>query len=150
MHTPPNPTCSRWYDHEWLKADYKPDSPPPPDPDCFTRPCQMLCFGFILRGLSNPGSLLAPSGSFQLRVVFGTLRVFPTQGRFWHPQGLSNSGSFLVPSRFFQLRVIIGTVRVFPNLRLLTVTLESTFVSADPSWYRVVLSGLTEILAILA
>ncbi len=22
--------CSRWYDHEWLKADYKPDSPPPP------------------------------------------------------------------------------------------------------------------------
>ncbi len=19
-------TCSRWYDHEWLKADYKPDS----------------------------------------------------------------------------------------------------------------------------
>ncbi len=28
LHTPPNPTCSRWYDHEWLKADYKPDSPP--------------------------------------------------------------------------------------------------------------------------
>ncbi len=28
--TPPNPTCSRWYDHERLKADYKPDSPPPP------------------------------------------------------------------------------------------------------------------------
>ncbi len=28
-HTPPNPICSRWYDHEWLKADYKPDSPPP-------------------------------------------------------------------------------------------------------------------------
>ncbi len=27
LHTPPNPTCSRWYDHEWLKADYKPDSP---------------------------------------------------------------------------------------------------------------------------
>ncbi len=23
-HTPP--TCSRWYDHKWLKADYKPDS----------------------------------------------------------------------------------------------------------------------------
>ncbi len=30
LHTLPNPTCSRWYDHEWLKADYKPDSPPPP------------------------------------------------------------------------------------------------------------------------
>ncbi len=29
LHTSPNPTCSRWYDHEWLKADYKPDSPPP-------------------------------------------------------------------------------------------------------------------------
>ncbi len=29
MHTPQNPNCSRWYDHEWLKADYKPDSPPP-------------------------------------------------------------------------------------------------------------------------
>ncbi len=30
-HTPasPNPTYSRWYDHEWLKADYKPDPPPP-------------------------------------------------------------------------------------------------------------------------
>ncbi len=28
LHTPPNPTCSRWYDHEWSKADYKPDSPP--------------------------------------------------------------------------------------------------------------------------
>ncbi len=28
LHTPPNPTCSRSYDHEWLKADYKPDSPP--------------------------------------------------------------------------------------------------------------------------
>ncbi len=27
LHTPPNPTCSWWYDHEWLKADYKPDSP---------------------------------------------------------------------------------------------------------------------------
>ncbi len=26
LHTPPNPTGSRWYDHEWLKADYKPDS----------------------------------------------------------------------------------------------------------------------------
>ncbi len=23
LHTPPNPTCSRWYDHEWLIADYK-------------------------------------------------------------------------------------------------------------------------------
>ncbi len=23
------PTCSRQYDHEWLKADYKPDLPPP-------------------------------------------------------------------------------------------------------------------------
>ncbi len=22
LHTPPNPTCSLWYDHEWLKADY--------------------------------------------------------------------------------------------------------------------------------
>ncbi len=32
LHTPPNPTCSRWYDHEWLKADYKPDSPHPPGP----------------------------------------------------------------------------------------------------------------------
>ncbi len=30
LHTPPNPSCSRWYDHEWLKADYKPDSRPPP------------------------------------------------------------------------------------------------------------------------
>ncbi len=30
LHTPPNPTCSRWYDHEWLKADYKPDSPTHP------------------------------------------------------------------------------------------------------------------------
>ncbi len=30
LHTPPNPTCNRWYDNEWLKADYKPDSPPPP------------------------------------------------------------------------------------------------------------------------
>ncbi len=29
LHTAPNPTCSRWYDHEWLKADYKPDSPQP-------------------------------------------------------------------------------------------------------------------------
>ena len=27
MHTPPNPTYSRWYGHAWLKADYKPDSP---------------------------------------------------------------------------------------------------------------------------
>ena len=27
LHTPPNPTRSRWYDHEGLKADYKPDSP---------------------------------------------------------------------------------------------------------------------------
>ncbi len=28
LHTPPNATpLSRWYDHEWLKADYKPDSP---------------------------------------------------------------------------------------------------------------------------
>ncbi len=27
-YTPPNPTCSQWYDHEWLKADFKPDSPP--------------------------------------------------------------------------------------------------------------------------
>ena len=26
LHTPPNATCSPWYDHEWLKADYKPDS----------------------------------------------------------------------------------------------------------------------------
>ncbi len=26
-HTPPNQTCSQWYDHEWLKANYKPDSP---------------------------------------------------------------------------------------------------------------------------
>ncbi len=30
LHTPPNPICSRWYAHEWLKADYKPDSHPPP------------------------------------------------------------------------------------------------------------------------
>ncbi len=30
LHTPPNPTCSRWYDHDWLKADYKPDSTHPP------------------------------------------------------------------------------------------------------------------------
>ena len=30
LHTPPNPTCSRCYDHDWVKADYKPDSPPPP------------------------------------------------------------------------------------------------------------------------
>ncbi len=30
LHTPPNPTCSRWYDHACLKADYKPDSPSPP------------------------------------------------------------------------------------------------------------------------
>ena len=37
MHAPPNPTCSRWYDHEWLKADYKPDSPPPPSQVKFPR-----------------------------------------------------------------------------------------------------------------
>ncbi len=30
LHTQPNPTCSLWYDHEWLKADYKPDSPTHP------------------------------------------------------------------------------------------------------------------------
>ncbi len=30
LYTPPNPTCSRWYYHEWLKADYKPDSAQPP------------------------------------------------------------------------------------------------------------------------
>ena len=29
LHTPPNPTCIRWYDHEWLKAGYKPDAPTP-------------------------------------------------------------------------------------------------------------------------
>ena len=29
LHTPPNPNCSRLYDHEWSKADYNPDSPPP-------------------------------------------------------------------------------------------------------------------------
>ncbi len=28
LHAPPNLTCSRRYDHEWLKADYKPASPP--------------------------------------------------------------------------------------------------------------------------
>ncbi len=27
LHPPPNPTCSRWNDHEWLKADYKAASP---------------------------------------------------------------------------------------------------------------------------
>ncbi len=26
--TESNSSCSQWYDHEWLKADYKPDSPP--------------------------------------------------------------------------------------------------------------------------
>ncbi len=30
LHAPPNPTCSQRYDHEWLKADVKPDPPPPP------------------------------------------------------------------------------------------------------------------------
>ncbi len=29
LHTPPNPTCSRWYNHDWLKDDYNPDSPSP-------------------------------------------------------------------------------------------------------------------------
>ncbi len=38
LHTPPNPTCSRWYDHEWLKADYKPDSTPPPPLCCLFVP----------------------------------------------------------------------------------------------------------------
>ncbi len=36
LHTPPIPTCSRWYDHEWLKADYKPDSPPLPNTDTYS------------------------------------------------------------------------------------------------------------------
>ncbi len=31
LHTPSNPTYSGWSDHEWLKADYKPDSPPHPN-----------------------------------------------------------------------------------------------------------------------
>ncbi len=30
LHTPPNPTCSPCYDHEWSKADFKPDLSPPP------------------------------------------------------------------------------------------------------------------------
>ncbi len=30
LHTPPNPTCSRWYEHDLLKVDYKPVPPPPP------------------------------------------------------------------------------------------------------------------------
>ncbi len=40
LHTPPNRTCSRWYDHEWLKADYKPDSPTP----LFNLPCPLMCW----------------------------------------------------------------------------------------------------------
>ncbi len=28
LHTPTNPTCSRWYDPERLKADFKPHPPP--------------------------------------------------------------------------------------------------------------------------
>ncbi len=24
LHAPPNSTCSRWYDHEWLNADFQP------------------------------------------------------------------------------------------------------------------------------
>ncbi len=38
--TPPNPTYSRWYDHEWLKADYKPDSPTHP---WALKLCLLLC-----------------------------------------------------------------------------------------------------------
>ncbi len=30
LHAPTNPTCSRWYDLERLKADFEPDSPPSP------------------------------------------------------------------------------------------------------------------------
>ncbi len=44
LNTPPNPTCSRWYDHDWLKADYKPDSPPPtPTPDGTNWSCHEAC-----------------------------------------------------------------------------------------------------------
>ncbi len=34
LHAPLNPTCSRWYNLERLKADFKPDPPPPPQ--CIT------------------------------------------------------------------------------------------------------------------
>ena len=35
-----NPTCSQFYDHEWLKADYKPD---PPQCKCYTNGLDEHC-----------------------------------------------------------------------------------------------------------
>ncbi len=70
LHTPPNPTCSWWYDHEWLKADNKRDRPPPPPQEqlhdgicchCFEADCLLpqhqleLCY-FLL--CSAPLSLI--------------------------------------------------------------------------------------------
>ncbi len=47
LHTPPTPTCSRWYDHEWLKADYKSEwfTPPPPShcPNCTQVGVRQVC-----------------------------------------------------------------------------------------------------------
>ncbi len=44
LHTPPNPTCSRRYDHEWLKADYKPDPALPPISPYITTGTCILAF----------------------------------------------------------------------------------------------------------
>ncbi len=72
VHTPPNPTCNRWYGHEWLKADYKPNSPT----SIFTSVSISSVHLFPSLFLSMPLTLsLSPSPSLHLLVSISPVYI---------------------------------------------------------------------------
>ncbi len=103
MHTPPNSTCSRWYDHEWLKADYKPDSPPPP-PTSVVRVATLSLYP-MCGSLSNFSCFLPWTIgsdlflSFFFKHIFFFFATFVLFSLTWNPMGAKNCNTE-TPSKY--------------------------------------------------